>query len=68
MEKYKIKGSLLIDLYRSDLNKDSENLPINKITLYCFKSTSLSLKDMREAEMINFNDDDGEFKQLKSRH
>ena len=56
-----------ITLTRDDLRKSVVNLPKNDIICYCFKSSSITLDEMRKAEVINFVDDDGTIKELKNR-
>ena len=47
-----------IELTRDDLQKDKRNKPIDKITLYDFKSSVMSREDMCKADLITFVDDD----------
>ena len=55
-----------IELIRDDLQKNKNNLPIDKITLYDFKASAMSRNEMLKADRIIFVDGK-EFKELKNR-
>ena len=62
-----IKIGEIIELKRSDLRKNENNLPINEITLGDFKATSISLNEMAKAVKITFNDNE-QTRELKNRY
>jgi len=54
-----------IELKRSDLQKDKNNLPIDMITLYDFKGSVMSRNEINMAEQIIFVDGE-QIKELKN--
>lgn len=56
-----------IELKRDDLQKDKNNLPIEKITLYDFKGSVMSRDEMCKAEQIIFVNGE-QIKELKNRY
>ena len=56
-----------IELKRDDLQKNKNNLPIEKITLYDFKGSVLLRDEMCKAEQIIFVDGE-QIKELKNRY
>lgn len=56
-----------IQLKRDDLQFNKNNLPIDKITLYDFKGSVMSIEEMRKAEQIIFVDGE-QIKELKNRY
>lgn len=55
----------VIELRRKDLNRNLIHLKFDEISIYHFKSSSLSQKDINKAHVIMFIDDDGKIKYLK---
>jgi hypothetical protein len=56
-----------IELKRDDLQKDKNNLPIEKITIYDFKGSVMSRDEICKAEQIIFVDGE-QIKELKNRY
>ena len=56
-----------IELTREDLVKSKSDLPIDKISFYDFKSSSMTRDELHKAEKITFKDGE-EIKILKSRY
>ena len=56
-----------IALTRDDLVKFKSDLPIDEISIYDFKSSSMSRDEMRKAELITFKDGE-QTKELKNKY
>jgi len=58
----------IIELTRSDLNRENESKLIDEISIFDFKDSSMTRKEMARAHFIIFIDDDKKKKILKSRY
>lgn len=58
----------IIELTRSDLNRENESKLIEEISVFDFKDSSMTRKEMARAHFITFIDDDKSKKILKSRY
>ena len=56
-----------IELTREDLVKFKSDLPISEISFHDFRSSSMTMEELRKAEKITFKDGN-EIKVLKSRY
>lgn len=56
-----------IELTRDDLVKFKSDLPIDEISIYDFKRSSMSRDEMHKAELITFKDGE-QVKELKNRY
>ena len=56
-----------IELTRDDLVKFKNDLPIDEISIYNFKSSAMSREEMHKAELITFKDGE-QIKELKNRY
>lgn len=56
-----------ITLSRKDLELNKRNLYFDQVTIFDFKSSSLSPKQIREADIIIYSDEDG-IKELKNKN
>ena len=56
-----------IELTRDDLGKFKSDSPIDEISIYDFKSSSMSREEMHKAELIIFKDGE-QIKELKNRY
>jgi len=56
-----------IELTRDDLVKFKSDLPIDEISIYDFKSSTMSRDEMHKAEIITFKDGE-QIKELKNRY
>ena len=56
-----------IELTRDDLVKFKSDLPIDEISIYDFKGSSMSIDEIYKAELIIFKDGE-QIKELKNRY
>lgn len=62
-----IANKRFIELTRDDLVKFKSDLPIDKISIWDFKTDSMSIYEIYKAELIIFKDGE-QFKELKNRY
>lgn len=62
-----VSKRVFIALTRDDLVKFKSDLPIDEISIYDFKSSSMSRDEMHKAELITFKDGE-QTKELKNKY